>query len=95
MVTLLIFVVVELSPYALGSAVEDIHGRPQEVLKIGFEPRVSEARGQCIENVRNRAADRLVLGQEPRIGLVLAWASAGVVWNFWTMKVVRNTVMLQ
>jgi hypothetical protein len=62
---------VELALHAVGCAVEDVHGRPEQVGKIGFEARVLQRRDQRVEDVSHGPSDELALGQWSRVGLVL------------------------
>ncbi len=55
-------VVVELAFDALDAAMEQVDGRPQQVLEIGFEARVGECRDECIEDVDDGAGDGLGFG---------------------------------
>jgi hypothetical protein len=57
--------------HAVSSAVEEVDGRPQQVLEVGFEARVMERRDQRVEDVGHGAADGVCLRQRPGIGLVL------------------------
>src|SRR6516225_11883727 len=50
-------VVVELALHAVDGAVEEIDRRPQKVLEVGLEARVTECREQRIENVCDGAGD--------------------------------------
>ena len=55
---------------------EEIDGRPQQVLKVGFEPCVVERRDQGVEDVGDGVGDGVGFGQRPRVGLVLEWTVA-------------------
>jgi hypothetical protein len=57
--------------HAVSSAIEEIDGRPQQVLEVGFEARVMKRRDQRVEDVGYGAADGVGLWQRPGIGLVL------------------------
>src|SRR5258708_19728085 len=50
-----LFVVVEFAFDALVGAVEEIDGRPQEVLEVGFEAGFAPARAKCLAPVRHPA----------------------------------------
>jgi hypothetical protein len=65
------FVVVERALHPVGGAVEQIDGRPQQVVEIGFEAGITQGHDQGIEDVGDGAADDARLGQRTRIGLVL------------------------
>ena len=66
-----VLVVVELALHAVGGAVEEIDGRPQQVLEVGFEARVTQGRDQRVEDVGYDAGDGIGFGQWPWVGLVL------------------------
>ena len=57
-------------------AVEEIDGRPEQVLEVGFEACVREGRDQGVEDVGDGAGDGLGFGQRPRVGLVVEGAIA-------------------
>ena len=57
-------------------AVEEIDGRPEQVLEVGLEPRVAEGRDQGVEDVGEGAGDGVAFGKRPRIGLVVEGAVA-------------------
>ena len=50
---------------------EEIDGRPQEVVEVGFEPGVVEAADEGVEDVGDGAGDDARVGQRARIGFVL------------------------
>ena len=52
-----LFVVVEFAFDALVGAVEEIDGRPQQVLKVGFEAGFAQARDECVEDVGDGGGD--------------------------------------
>jgi len=64
-------VVVEFALDAAGGAMEQVDGRPQQVVEIRFKARVAQCRNQGIEDVGDSAADDACLGQRAWIGLVL------------------------
>ena len=66
-----VLVVVELALDAVGGAVEEIDGRPQQVLEVGLEAGVAQRRDQRVEDVGHGAADGVAFGQRSRVGLVL------------------------
>ena len=66
-----VLIVVELALHAVGCAVEEIDGRPQQALKVGFEARVTERRDQRVEDVGHGAADGVGFRQRPGVGFVL------------------------
>jgi hypothetical protein len=57
--------------HAVSSAIEEIDGRPQQVLEVGFEARVTERRDQRVEDVGHGVADGVGLRQRAGIWLVL------------------------
>ena len=62
---------IEFALDAVGGAVEEIDGRPEQVLEVGLEPRVAEGRDQGVEDVGDGAGDGVAFGKRPRIGLVV------------------------
>jgi hypothetical protein len=50
---------------------EQVDGRPQQVVEVGFKASVAQGRNQGIEDVGDSAADEAGLRQRARIGLVL------------------------
>ena len=66
-----LLVVVELAFDAIGGAVEQVDGRPEQVLEVGFEARVAQGRDQGVEDVGDGARDGIAFGKRPRIGLVV------------------------
>ena len=56
---------------AVCGAVKEVDRRPEQVLEIGFEPRVVQRGDEGVEDVGDGASDRLAFGQRPRIGLVV------------------------
>src|SRR5712671_720648 len=64
-------VVVEFALDAAGGAMEQVDGRPQQVVEIRFEASVTQRCDQGIEDVDDRALDNACLGQRARIGLIL------------------------
>src|SRR5229473_3489137 len=61
-------IVVEFALDAAGGAMEQVDGRPQQVVEIGFEASVTQRRDQGIEDVGDGATDDACLGQRTRIG---------------------------
>ena len=51
-----LLVVVEFALDPLGGAVEEIDGRPQQILEVGFEAGVAQGRDQGVEDVGDGAA---------------------------------------
>src|SRR5258708_23745350 len=71
-----LFVVVEFAFDALVGAVEEIDGRPQEVLEVGFEAGFAQARDKGIEDVSDGGRDDKGFRQRSRVGFVLERAIA-------------------
>ena len=66
-----LLVVVEFALDAVGGAMEQVDGRPEQILEVGFEPGVAQRRDQGVEDIGDGAGDDLALGKRPRIGLVV------------------------
>ena len=66
-----LLVVVEFALDAIYGAVEEVDGRPEQVVEVGFEARVAEGCDQGVEDVGDGAGDGIAFGKRPRIGLVL------------------------
>jgi len=66
-----LFIVVELAFNAVDSAVEQVDGRPEQIVEIRFKPRVAQCRNQGVEDIGDRAGDHLALWEWPWIGLVV------------------------
>src|SRR6516164_4698945 len=62
---------VELALHAIGRAMEQVDGRPQQVGEVGFETGVLKCRDQRIEDVGDSAFDKLGFGQWSRVGFAL------------------------
>ena len=71
-----LFVVVEFAFDPLVGAVEEIDGRPQEVLEVGFEAGFAQARDEGVEDVGDGGSDVTGFGQRSRVGFVLEGAIA-------------------
>ena len=71
-----LFVVVEFAFDALVGAVEEIDGRPQEVLEVRFEAGFAQARDEGVEDVGDGGSDDTGFGQRSRVGFVLEGAIA-------------------
>ena len=71
-----LLVVVEFALDAVDGAVEEIDGRPEQVVEVGFEARVAQGRDQGVEDVGDGACDGVAFGKRPRIGLVVEGAVA-------------------
>ncbi len=66
-----LFVVVEFAFDAFVGAVEEIDGRPQEILEVGFEAGFAQARDECVEDVGDGRGDDTGFRQRSRVGFVL------------------------
>ncbi len=66
-----VFIIIQLALDAVDLAVEDVDHRPQDVLQVGFKPRVAERPRDHIKNIRQRAAERIAVGQGAGVWLVL------------------------
>jgi hypothetical protein len=51
--------------------VEQVDGRPKQVVKVGFEARVAQGRDKGVENVGNGARDGIAFRKRPRIGFIV------------------------
>ena len=71
-----LFVVVELAFDSVCRTVEEIDGRPEQILEIRFEPGVVQRGDQRVEDVGDCAGDHRAFGQRSRIGLVVEWTVA-------------------
>ena len=67
-----VLVVVEIALRAVGGAVEEIDGAPEEVFEVGLEARVGERRDERIEDVDEGRPHGRLVRQGARIGFVLA-----------------------
>jgi hypothetical protein len=66
-----LLVAVELPLDPVDGAMEQVDGRPQQVLEVGLETGVGEGRDQRIEDVDDGAGDDVAFRQRAGIGLVL------------------------
>jgi len=71
-----LLVVVEFAFDALVGAVEEIDGRPQQVLEVWFEACFAQAHDECVEDVGHGGSDDTGFGQRSRVGFVLEGAIA-------------------
>ena len=71
-----LLVVVEFALDAADGAVEEIDGRPEQVLEVGFEAGVGQGDDEGVEDVGDGAGDGVAFGQRSRVGLVLEGAIA-------------------
>jgi hypothetical protein len=71
-----LLIVVEFTFDALVGAVEEIDGRPQEILEVRFEAGFAQARDESVEDVGDGGRDDAGLRQRPWVGLVLEGAIA-------------------
>ena len=67
-----LLVAVELALGAVGGAVEEIDGAPEELFEVGLEARAIKRRGERIEDVDQRDLHGLLVRQGARVGFVLA-----------------------
>ncbi len=49
---------------------EDVDGRPEEIVEVGFEARVLQGADQGVEDIGDGARDLVAVGQKPLVGLV-------------------------
>ena len=66
-----LLVVVEFALDPVGGAVEEVDGRPEQIVEIGFEAGVAQGGDQGVEDVGDGAGDGVAFGQRSRIGFVL------------------------
>jgi len=66
-----LFVVVELTSDAVGGTMEQVDGRPEQVLKVRLEPCVAQSGNQGVEDVGDCASDHLTFGNRSGIRLVV------------------------
>ncbi len=71
-----LLVVVEFALDPVDGAVEEVDGRPEQVVEVGFEAGVAEGRDQGVEDVGDGAGDDVALRERSRIGFVLEGAVA-------------------
>ena len=65
-----LLVIVEFAFDPVSGAVEEIDGRPEQIVEIGFEARVGKRGDQGVENIGDGAGDAIALGQGARIRFV-------------------------
>src|SRR6266850_3214653 len=66
-----LFVVVELASDAVGGTMEEIDGRPKQVLQVRLEPGVVQGGDEGVEDIGHGASDHLTFGHRSGIGLVV------------------------
>ena len=71
-----LLVVVEFALDPVGGAVEEIDGRPEEIVEVGFKARVCQGGDQGVEDVGDGAGDAAAFGKRPGIGFVSEGAIA-------------------
>ena len=71
-----LLVVVELAFDAVDGTMEQVDGRPEQIVKVRLEPCVAQCRDQGIEDIGDGDGDHLALGKRAWIGLVVEWAVA-------------------
>ena len=55
---------------------EEVDGRPEQILEVGFEAGVAQGDDEGVEDVGDGAGDGLGFGQRSRVGFVLEGAIA-------------------
>jgi hypothetical protein len=68
---LVVLVAVELALDPVASAMEVVHGRPEQVLEIGLQPSVYQRRNEGVKNVDKRSSDGVLIGEGARIRFIL------------------------
>ena len=81
-----LFVVVELAFDAVGSTMEEIDGRPEQVLEVRLEPCVAQSSDQGVEDVGDCACDDPALGERSRTCSVGDAACAGSMSSWSVMR---------
>lgn len=71
-----LLVVVEFAFDPAGGAMEEIDGRPEQIVEIGLEAGVLQGDNQRIEDVGDGAGNGVPLGKRPRVELVLKGTEA-------------------
>ena len=66
-----VLVVVEFALDAADGAVEEIYGRPEQVLQVGFETGFGQGGDEGVEEVGDGAGDDWALRQRSRVRFVL------------------------
>ena len=66
-----VLVVVEFALDAVDGAMESVDHRPEQVVQVRFEARISECAGECVEDIGDGASDLVAVGRGPRVGLVV------------------------
>ena len=69
-----LFVVVELATDAVDGSVEQVDGRPEQIVEVRLEPRVAQRRDQGIEDIDDGTGNDPAVGKRPWIGLVVEGA---------------------
>jgi hypothetical protein len=71
-----LFVVVELTIDSGCRTVEEVDGRPEQILEVRFKPGLVQRGDKCVEDVGHCASNHPPFGQRSRIGLLLEWTVA-------------------
>ncbi|MGY2930585.1 hypothetical protein ACVWZ6_000187 [Bradyrhizobium sp. GM6.1] len=66
-----LFVVIELPFDALDGTMEQVDGRPEQIVKVRLKPGVAQGRDQGVEDIGDGAANHLALWEWSWIGLVV------------------------
>ena len=71
-----LLIVVEFAFDPVGGPMEEVDGRPKEVIEVGFEAGVLKGDDQGVEDVGDGAGDGVAFGKRPRVGFVLEGTKA-------------------
>ncbi len=66
-----LFVVIELPFDAVEGPMEQVDGRPEQIVKVRLKPRVVQGRNKGVKDIDHGADDHLALGERSWIGLVV------------------------
>ncbi len=50
---------------------EDVDGRPEEIVEVGFEACVFQRPDEGVEDVGDGAGDRIAVGKKPLVGFIV------------------------
>ena len=65
-----LLIVVQLAFDPVGGSVEDVDGRPEEIVEVGLEAGVFQGDDQGVEDIGDGAGDVVSFGQRPSVGFV-------------------------